>query len=92
MEVSISHPTDRPNFSVVDVGPLRLWFSYSTVIAFKDGYSGPTARENDWGPTTGKHLNQVPSGAVKADRVPSSEFERCLQVVLQRLDISVSAI
>ncbi len=74
MQVAISHPTDRPNFSVVAVGPVSLWFSYRTVIAIRG--DGPTfVRENDWGATTGKHLNYV-DGGNKAMRLPSEQFER----------------
>ena len=48
----------HPNFTRVDLPSLTIWFSYRTPIAFS--HEGTiTARENDWGPTTGKHLNIV---------------------------------
>jgi hypothetical protein len=42
----------------VRIGQHNLYISYSTVI----GYSGPLGtcrRHNDWGPTTGKHINEM---------------------------------
>lgn len=85
--VSIDHPTDRPNFTLVEVGSLQLAFSYKTVIGFNDAWSGWVLRENEWGPTTGKHLNWLD---MDADRIPGEEFEAQLAVVLDRLTPAVS--
>lgn len=74
--VRISHPTDRPNYSVVTVGDLVLTFSYETVIAFYHPSTGWAVSENRWGPTTGKHLNYCPGR--KSDRLPRAEFENRL--------------
>lgn len=41
----------------VDIGDLRLWFSYHTVVAFHAPGQHRMVRQNDWGTTTGKHLN-----------------------------------
>lgn len=85
--VSIDHPTDRPNFTLVEVGSLQLAFSYKTVIGFNDAWSGWVLRENEWGPITGKHLNWLNTDA---DRVPGEEFEALLATVLDRLTPAVS--
>lgn len=51
------------------------WFSYTTLVAFaKPGY-GRVVRQNEWGPTTGKHLNAI-DGGDKRTRVNSAEFSR----------------
>lgn len=72
MSISIQHPTDRPNFSILRMGTTTIWFSYETVIAFS--VNGTlTVRENDWSATTGKHLNYVDNGD-KASRVPTGRF------------------
>lgn len=81
MDVSISHPTDRPNFASVRVGKITIYFSYETPIAFHHPATGEVVRENDWGPTTGKHLNWVDGNASK--RVTGREFERRLRTVLE---------
>ena len=39
-----------------------FWFSYSTLVAFSMPGSGKIVHENDWGPTTGKHLNWIDGG------------------------------
>ena len=54
-----------------------IWFSYETPVAFVDG-NFFCIRENEWGPTTGKHLNQIDG---TAPRLPGEEFERQLSLV-----------
>lgn len=72
MNVSINHPTNRPNFTNVTIGDVELWFSYRTLIAFRTPTScGTIVRENDWGPTTGRHLNYL---CDKSERVSNGEF------------------
>lgn len=87
MGVSISHPTDRPNFAIVEVGSLELAFSYRTIVAFRDGWGAWTVRENEWGPTTGKHLNYIDGGerGNKANRLSGEEFGRRLNEIMARL-------
>lgn len=63
----------------VDVGPVRVWFSYRTPVAFQvDGHSR-VVRQNDWGPVTGKHLRWI-DGHLSRDkdngRVDGETFER----------------
>ena len=74
----ISHPTDRPNFTRLDMGEITIYFSYQTPIAFIKDH-GLTIRENNWGPTTGKHLNYVNS---TSERVPTVQFDSLLQAAL----------
>lgn len=75
--LSIGHTA---NYATVTVGNLTLHFSYETVIGMQ-WKSGPViARENDWGPTTGKHLNRIQPD--KSKRLPSAEFESVLAGVL----------
>lgn len=78
----IDHPNDRPNFTRLDLGPVTLWYSYRTVIAFRADDLGMVVRENDWGPTTGKHLNAISD---RDERIPGVEFEQQLDQVLARL-------
>lgn len=88
-EPTISHPTDRPNFTEVTVGPIDLTFSYRTVIAFRGpGEPSLVVSENCWGPTTGKHLNYVSD---RAGRVPRGEFEARLSAMLDRVNVEVDA-
>lgn len=57
------------------VNGLTVYFSYSTLVAFHGKY-GLVVRQNDWGPTTGKHLNWI--NRDKASRIDGVEFEKQL--------------
>lgn len=69
----------RPNFTEVQLTDLIIWFSYETPIAFRDR-NGYVVRENDWGPTTGKHLNYIEPD--KSKRIPGEQFEERLSLAL----------
>jgi hypothetical protein len=58
----------RPNFTQLISDEGTLYFSYETLIAFEvDGTL--TIRKNDWGPTTGRHLNEInPDKSIRVDR------------------------
>lgn len=84
MNVSIDHPTNRPNFTEVVIGELTIWFSYRTPIAFRVGYGPLVARENEWGPTTGKHFGYLGVGP-KVGRLSGVAFEQELAKVVSGL-------
>ena len=65
---------------------LKIWTSYNTVIAFMTPRTGRVCRENDWGPTTGKHLNAVE--ADKSKRISGADFEARLAEVLKGFGLS----
>ena len=47
----------------------RDWyFSYRTLVAVYVPGEGLTVHRNDWGPTTGKHLNWIDGGLPEAKR------------------------
>jgi hypothetical protein len=50
-----------------------FYFSYQTLVAFNGPY-GLKVRKNDWGPTTGKHLNTIDFGN-RAKRLSAEAFE-----------------
>jgi len=58
---------------------LSVWFSYETPVAFAV-LGTRVVRQNSWGPTTGKHLNQIDGGdaQAKAARVTGDMFNRIL--------------
>ena len=61
----VVHPTNRPNFTVVTLdggGERELWlaFSYETCVGFmRPTWTDWIVRQNQWGPTTGKHINTL---------------------------------
>ena len=65
------------------MGGIDVYFSYKTPVAFR--HKGKLiVRENDWGPTTGKHLNWI-DGGDKASRIDGEQFEQCLCDVMKKL-------
>ena len=66
----------------VEVGPIVVWYSYETPVAFHVGFGAEghyrVVHENDWSTTTGKHLNWIDGGApsAKKARVSGADFER----------------
>ena len=63
----------RGNFTRVDMFDVTVWFSYGTMIAFR--YRGLLrVRRNDWGPTTGRHINSIVGDDVRR-RLDPEEFE-----------------
>lgn len=78
MNVSIEHPTDRPNFTEVTVGEVTIWFSYKTAVEFMAPGYGRVVRRNVWAQTTGKHLNHIDNGRKEA-RVDGDTFSSLLE-------------
>jgi hypothetical protein len=74
--------TTAVNAMAFDLGPLTVWFSYRTPVAFQKGHADRVVRRNEWGPTTGKHLNAI-DGGNKADRVDGDTFGRLLNEALR---------
>lgn len=65
----------KVNAMRVDLPEVTVWFSYRTPVAFQARGFERVVRENDWGPTTGKHLNAI-DGGNKKSRVNAQEFQR----------------
>jgi len=68
------------NFKCVELGNITLYYSYETIIAFRDR-NGLTISENVWSKTTGKHLNEICTN--KNIRIPYSEFQQKLNALLR---------
>ena len=69
-----------------ELGPIRLYYSYKTVVAFYTTHSGLVISENLWGSTTGKHLNWINED--KSNRIPRKEFEASLEDTLHFYGLS----
>lgn len=66
-----------PRCLVVEIGPVRVWFSYTTPVAFKVDGLPQVVRDNAWSRTTGRHLNTIDGGdrSAKAARVSGEVFQ-----------------
>ena len=62
------------------LGDITVYFSYETPVAFEAPGHGLVVRENDWGNTTGKHLNWIDGGNHK-NRITGGKFKEQLQEV-----------
>ncbi len=71
------------NSLCVSMPNITVWFSYQTPVAFQAVARQRLVRENDWGPTTGKHLNWI-DGGDKESRVSGEEFVEQLTKALRR--------
>lgn len=69
----------------VEMPNVTVWFSYQTPVAFQVPGNPRVVRENDWGPTTGKHLKWI-DGGDKSNRVSGQEFERLWLEQIGRLE------
>lgn len=63
---------------VLTVNGADLYFSYQTLVAFRAPGGKTVVRENDWGTTTGRHLNAIDGGdkAAKKRRVSGEDFAK----------------
>ena len=62
------------NALVLSVNDLRVWFSYNTIVAFSTPKAGIVCSENNWGVTTGRHLNAIQPD--KKKRIPYEKFKK----------------
>ena len=71
------------NSLLFTVGNFDYYFSYETLVAFRHPRVGMVVHTNDWGPTTGKHLNWIDDGEKedKAARLTCEQFQQVLAYV-----------
>jgi len=69
----------------VTIGDLELFYSYRTVIAFNRAHWPTVIAQNQWGSTTGRHLNDV--NPDKSIRLPYKEFKQQLKELLEELGL-----
>jgi hypothetical protein len=66
----------------VCLGSFTLYYSYNTIVAYRDDTDGLICRENNWDTTTGKHLNWIEPDHKR--RIPGKVFEKKLADMLSR--------
>jgi hypothetical protein len=69
----------------LDLESITLWYSYDTIIAYRDNTDGMVICENVWGTTTGKHLNWINSD--HSIRKPSALFDTMLAAACTRHNV-----
>lgn len=88
-KVSLSRVgTSNTSLHRVDIGPITLYFSYSTCVAFHVDHRSLVVCENIWSNTTGKHLNELDGGGDnKKERLSREEFVAQLQQVMDGISV-----
>lgn len=79
--------TTASNAQRIDAGPVSVWYSYRTVVAIQIDDGPIVVRKNEWGPTTGKHLNAI-DGGDKASRVDAAAFGEVYALASARLEVA----
>jgi len=90
LSIMLNNPTGRSTEArVLRLGPgLTLYFSYSTLI----GVSGPLGAvrcTNTWGPTTGRHMNEMGLRSNRWDEVNEEALLAHLSEELIRLGLEL---
>lgn len=70
-----AHENYGANAMVVEFGPITVWFSYRTPVAFQIAGHKQVVITNYWNQTTGKHLNWLES-RYSPPRVSDEEFQQ----------------
>lgn len=71
----------------INLGGFVLFYSYATVVAFDDD-DGLVISSNEWGPTTGKHLEWISTGRTHT-QLSRSAFEEALRSKIEEHGMTV---
>lgn len=70
----------------VELATITLFYSYETIVAYRDDTDGLTVSQNQWTVTTGKHLNWI-DGGNKKHRKDAETFDAMLEAACKRHNI-----
>ena len=69
------------NCLLFNYGGISIYFSYQTIVAFRHSKTGLVISTNEWGNTTGKHLNWIDRD--KKIRIPHKDVLTKLASVMK---------
>lgn len=75
-------PARNTKAHVVNIFGVYVYFSYATPVACNPPNGPSFQRENIWGPTTGRHLNEWGFNRLGAAKVGEEEFERRMSLAI----------
>lgn len=91
--ISINNYTSRNAEALcVSIGPIDLYFSYKTVIAFRAPGFGSCVRENSWGPTTGRHIKETGFDPGISQRMNGAEFDALVEQIASSISVNAESI
>jgi hypothetical protein len=71
--------TPATTFSICGV---HIYFSYDTPVGCNPPNAPSFQRENEWGPTTGRHLNEWGFNTPGIEKLDRQEFERRMELAI----------
>jgi hypothetical protein len=75
------------NAKVLKVNGMSFYFSYETLVAVNTGTELKVI-QNNWGPTTGHHLNSI-DGGKKESRLTKEDFQKFVEKIKIVTEVSV---
>ena len=69
----------KNNAKMIKLNGMTFYFSYETLVAVHTGKELKVV-QNQWGPTTGKHLNKI-DGGDKTHRLEKHKFDEFVQTI-----------
>jgi hypothetical protein len=88
MQISLKN-LGTVNKNLVQIGSVKIWFSYETPVAYQIGKCKIIVCENIYSQTTGKLLNQLQID--KKLRVPANDFKEAINKILSGLTFSATS-
>lgn len=68
---------------VAAIGNLSVWYSYETPVAYRVDGAPIVVRQNEWGPTTGRHIREIEAAEhATGERIDGATFERQLAALV----------
>lgn len=68
--------------TAVNICGTRIYFSYDTPVGCSPPNTPSFQRENIWGPTTGRHLNEWGFNTQGVDKLDESEFTKRMELAI----------
>lgn len=68
------------NFHLLSLTNVDVYYSYETPIAFIDDNNLTLISNNEWGVTTGKHINYVKRNTEEYKQIPHNELIQIIQL------------
>lgn len=82
--IEFAAPSRATKAHIVSVCGVDIFFSYSTPVGCSPPDAPSFQRENVWGPTTGRHLNEWGFNRPGIEKLGQEEFERRMNLAIFR--------
>lgn len=83
-------PNESEHAICVDLGEIRLYYSYEMPVAFWIAGEGMAVSENVWTRTTGKHINRLLQAPGTVVPLAAHEYTLRLRALLHRIEYALT--